>query len=287
MNSVIDIGSNSVRLAIFADGKIIYRDKITAMLGEGLSNYGKILPHSAQNNENAIKSFIAVSKNYGVDPESILAFATAAVRQSSNGKDFVEKITNETGLNIEVLSEDAECRVAVIGALGNSDGAVLDVGGASSELVIQRGGKITYAKSLDEGAVKLTERFSESETALSSYLIKKVSEYGDLNLTSLTAIGGTATSIGHVLSGDREYSAERNHLRFVSITDLYACLCKIKPYSIEERSNIFHLEKSRAKTIYSGGILIYTILKHFGLNGYTISESDNLQGYYMLKTGAK
>ncbi len=285
--SVIDIGSNSVRLAVFADGSIIFRDKVTSMLGEGLVKYGKILPHSAVNTQEAIKSFIQYSINLSVNKENIFAFATAAVRQSSNGRDFVQKIFDDTGICVDVLSEDAECKLAALGALGRSDGAVLDVGGASSELIVQSKGEITYEKSLDEGAVKLTERFCEDQAELFKYVDKKVREYGEVKIPFLTAIGGTATALGHVLSGDKEYSVEKNHGRFVPITDLYANLSKIKGYSLEQRSRIFNLEKSRAKTIYSGGILIYYVLKYFGLKGYTVSESDNLQGYYLYKTGEK
>lgn len=283
--AIIDIGSNSVRLAIFADGKLIYIEKITAQLGEGIVKTKVLSQNAIQRNLDAICKFVLKAQDMGVGNSQIYPFATAAVRQSTNGQDFVALVYQKTGLKIHVLSEDLECQVAVIGALSNKNGTVLDVGGASSELV-KFDGKIVYSKSLDTGAVKLTDQFLE-DSKIFDYLSQKVKEYNAPQIENLTAIGGTATCLAYILSGDKVYDRDKNHGRFVPITDLYAHLLKIKSLSVDERAHYFNIEKSRAKTIYSGGVLIYTILKYLNLNGFTVSEKDNLEGYYALKFGGK
>lgn len=282
--AIIDIGSNSVRLAIFADGNIIYRDKITSRLGEGISLFNRLQNGAVNRTLDAISVFYEKSIEYGVLKSDILPFATAAVRQAENGSDFIDAVWNKFGVKIDLLSEDSECLVAVYGALPNGNGAVLDVGGASSELVVANGGEIIYSKSLDEGAVKLTDKFTGDFDGLTKYLETKVLQYSAPMLSSLTAIGGTAGTLAYVLSGDKAYDKDRNHGRFVSITDLYAYLLKIKDLSSDEIASKYNVEKQRAQTIFCGGVLIYEILKYLNLDGYTLSESDNLEGYYLLKT---
>lgn len=285
--AIIDIGSNSVRLAIFADGKVIYRDKITARLGEGIATDNKLKDFAVRRALNAVIAFYKTAKDYGVEAENILPFATAAVRQTENGSDFVAAVYDAIAISVDVLSEEDECKVAVIGALGGKDGAVLDVGGASSELAVSKSGKIVYAKSLPIGAVKLRDAFLGKEDEIFSSLSKAVCEYSLKSLKSITAIGGTACCLSFVLSGDKEYDRDKNHGRFVPITDLYAHLLRIKDISGEEISHVYGLEKSRAETIFYGGALIYEVLKYFKLDGYTLSENDNLEGYYLLKTKGK
>lgn len=280
--AIIDIGSNSVRMAIFADGNIILRDKITSVLGEGIANCGRLNKEAIERNAKVVESFYLTAIGHGVEPSNVLPFATAAVRQTSNGEDFVRAVKEKTGVSVKVLSEKDECEVALYGALGKSDGAVLDVGGASSELIVRKNGQIVFEKSLPEGAVKLSDEFSEDESALKEYLEKLVRSYGAPKIEKITAIGGSATCLSYVLSGDKMYDREKNHNRFVSITDLYDGLCKIKSVPIENRSRYYVIEESRAKSIYYGGMLIYSILNYLGLNGYTVSENDNLEGYYFI-----
>lgn len=279
--AIIDVGSNSVRLAIFADGNIVLRDKITSRLGEGLSISGKISDQAFERNLIAITSLINKALEQGVEKQNILPFGTAALRQGENGKEFIDRLKSLTGIQIDVLSEQDECLAGTIGALGDSDGAMIDIGGASSELSIQQNKKIIYSKSVNTGAVKLTEQFGEKD--LEDFVWQKLNEYTPPAFNNLTAIGGTCSSIAYTLSGDLVFNVEKNHGRFVPITDLYAHLLVLKGLTPIERSKKFNIDIERAKTIYSGGVFIYNFLKKFNLSGYRVSESDNIQGYYLLK----
>lgn len=282
-HAIIDIGSNSVRLAIFADGNIIYRDKNTTRLGEGLSLSTGLNSDSAARTFSAISHFVEKSLQLGVLKENILPFATAAVRQANNGQDFIDAVFEKSGVKIDLLSEEKECLVAVYGALPCGEGAVLDVGGASSELVVASGGKITYSKSLDEGAVKLTDKFYGDFDGLNAYLEEKIPTYNAPKIENLTAIGGTAGCLAHILSGDKIYDRDKNHGRCVTLDELYSLTLKIKDLSADETATTFNVEKSRAKTLFCGGVLICRVLTYLGLDGYTLSESDNLEGYYLMK----
>lgn len=285
MISIIDIGSNSVRLAIFADGRIILRKKITSRLGDGLSVLGEIPDYVFQRNLNAVKDLVDLSINNGVSIDKIFPFATATIRQAKNGDKFVEKVFCDFGVKVNVFSEADECKAGVLGALQYNDGTVLDIGGASSELIVQKDHKIVYAKSVDTGAVKLTDAFKEDTALLEDFINKKIDEYKLNHIDSLIAIGGTATCFGHIVTGG-EYNREKNHGTKVAITDLYAHLLQISKMTPEKRSQTYNINIKRAETIYSGGLLLYNILKKFNLDGYTVSENDNIEGYYNMITGA-
>lgn len=281
--AIIDIGSNSVRLAIFADGNVIYRDKNTTRLGEGLSLSTGLDKDAATRTFAAISNFVNKTTEFGIEKKNILPFATAAVRQAINGKAFINAIFEKLGIKIDLLSEEQECLVAVYGALPCGKGAVLDVGGASSELVVAKDDKITYSKSLDEGAVKLTDKFYRDFDGLNAYLEEKIQSYNAPKIENLTAIGGTAGCLAYILSGDKIYDRTKNHGRYVSLDDLYLLTLRLKDLSVDETATICNVEKSRAKTLFCGGVLICRILTYLGLKGYTLSESDNLEGYYLMK----
>ena len=85
--SVIDVGSNSVRLAMMADGKNFYIKKLaTTRLGEGLSVTGKISAQAGERTANAVADF----KNYALSQgaQKVYVFATAAVRSAVNRQEF-------------------------------------------------------------------------------------------------------------------------------------------------------------------------------------------------------
>lgn len=284
--AVIDIGSNSVRLAVFSGGVAVKRDIRTTMLSEGLYGSGYLQPESIARTVDAIRFFVAeANKALGVGCK-ILPFVTAAVRQAKNGGDFLRQVYSTAAVMPQVLSEEAECEVALIGALNGKDGAVLDIGGASSELAVSSGGKKIYSFSLDTGAVKLKDMFNEDEAALRAYVLSRVKEYSACpRIQNLTAIGGTATCLGFIVSGDKIYDREKNHGRIVALTDLYATLSQMRMLSAKQRSERFNIDVKRAATVFSGGALICEILKYLGLSAYTISEADNLEGYFLLNGG--
>ena len=69
-----------------------------------------------------------------------------------------ESCKETSGLTVDVVSGETEARLAALGALGKRDGIVIDVGGASSEVISVQNGETQFAKSFPIGAVTLTER---------------------------------------------------------------------------------------------------------------------------------
>jgi len=138
--AVIDIGSNSVRLVVYAlEGRSIwtlYNEKVLAGLGRDLASTGKLSPEGASTALNAIRRFRAVLE--AAKPSEIFVAATAAVREAADGPDFVARVREQAGFQVTVLSGEEEARYAALGVLAgapDAEGVVGDLGGASLELV--------------------------------------------------------------------------------------------------------------------------------------------------------
>ena len=110
--AVIDIGSNSVRLVIYRlEGRAIwtvFNEKVLAGLGRDLFTTGALAPDGVAASLAAIRRFRAVLE--AASPTSVFVAATAAVREAKDGPAFVQKVKQETGFKVRVLTGTEEAR---------------------------------------------------------------------------------------------------------------------------------------------------------------------------------
>ncbi len=281
----IDIGSNSVRLACIADGKTLYKRLKTTRLGEGLSQTGKISQQAIERTASAVSDFIGFAKNEGAD--RLFAFATAAVRSAENGADFTARVKELCGVTVDVISGGEEAKCGILGALRGGDGGIIDVGGASTEVTVQSGGKTLYSKSLDLGAVRLFDLAGRDKARLEKVIEEKITNYGDFCATqfNMYAIGGTATTLASVKHGLKVYDPAITHGTVLTQNEVKELSAKFLRLSVEEVRALNGMEPRRADVIGGGCLLLYNVMKRFGINDITVSESDNLEGYVLLKEG--
>ncbi len=280
--SVIDIGSNSVRLLFVADGKILYKTLQTTRLGEGLANAPFLLEEPIARTANAVASLYAQAKAEGA--EEVLAFATAAVRSANNRNLFLERVRSLCGLQIEVLSGEEEAEIGLLGALGNQDGGVLDIGGASTELVVKRQGEIVYKKSADVGVVRLKDTCRNELSALQTYTRLAAQAFSDFPKgTPVRAIGGTATTIAAQLLGLREYDSQQVTGTSITLEQMRALTEKFAHMSVEEIGVLPCMPAGRADVIFGGMTWLYTLMQTLSIPKITVSDRDNLEGYAVKK----
>lgn len=157
--AIIDIGSNSVRLVVYAPPArapaVLFNEKVSAGLGEGLASTGLLAPESIARTIRALQRYRRLAADMGV--AEVRTVATAAVREARNGADFLRQ-ADALGLDVELLSGDAEAEaggLGVIAAIPDADGIVGDLGGGSLELVRVRGGAVHDRLSLPLGVLRL------------------------------------------------------------------------------------------------------------------------------------
>ncbi len=280
--AVIDIGSNSVRLMFVADGKVLYKRLNTTRLGEGLAQNPILLDEAINRTAQAVHAFYLQAKEEGAS--SVYAFATAAVRTAKNGKAFVEAVKNLCSLDVEIVSGEREAELGILGALGDKDGAVVDLGGASCELVVKEKGEIAYKKSVDVGVVRLKDRCGRDKLLLEKVACEEVDKYGKTpNIKSVVAIGGTATTIAAMLLGLEKYDSDKVTGTEISAKQMEETADMLLEKSVDEIAAMPCMPKGRADVLAGGAKLLAVLMQKLGIEKLVVSDKDNLEGYAVQK----
>lgn len=278
---VIDIGSNSVRLLISENGKCLQKLMNTARLAENNKD-GFLKEEPSLRALKAVSEFVEKAKSERVD--KIYVFATAAVRSAVNGKEFADRVLKECGEKVDIVSGEQEAVLGVLGALCGKDGAVLDIGGGSTEIAVCKDGKIVYSKSLPIGAVVLTDKFGQDSDKIYSYCMQVVKEYGDIPESVFYCIGGTCTSLAAVSQKLAVYDRDKVDGYKLTSDEISRLKNEICALSVEKRKLLVGLQKERADIIHAGAIILQAVKEYIKADAFTVSESDNLEGYLYYKT---
>jgi exopolyphosphatase/guanosine-5'-triphosphate,3'-diphosphate pyrophosphatase len=157
--AIVDIGSNSVRLVVYAGAprapSIVFNEKVLAGLGQGLGEAGTLASGPRERALRALRRFRLLAEAMDVKTPHVLA--TAAVRDAANGAEFLAQI-RDLGLVPRVISGEEEGRLAGMGVLSGipeADGVVGDLGGGSLELAGVSGGSVGKTISLPLGVLRI------------------------------------------------------------------------------------------------------------------------------------
>ena len=180
--SIIDIGSNSVRLVVYSGAtripSVIFNEKVMAGLGGEIGETGVLGGESQARALAALERFRLLTEQMGVVRTRTVA--TAAVREASNGAAFLRQV-RALGLSPEILSGREEGRMAGLGAISaipDADGLVGDLGGGSLELVEVSGGRVRRAASLPLGVLRLDALAEQGDAAFSKKIRKAIGAAG-------------------------------------------------------------------------------------------------------------
>ncbi|UQS84978.1 Ppx/GppA family phosphatase [Apilactobacillus apisilvae] len=292
---IVDIGSNSSRMSAYqidADGFCteIKRCKSSSRLSEGMG-IDKYLTATAI--DRTIESLQVFKKAYSnIHDPKVITIATAAVRQAKNQKLFLKKVRKKVGLNVRVLSGHEEAYYDYLGVVNRvkmNDYLVMDIGGASIELVRVRGQKRRDIISIPVGAVNISERFNLSNHVYAADLfnaqrflksifhrvpwLKKSSHY------QIVMLGGAARTLARI---------NRNHQSFQNVDHLngyylnqhrilgtYEMLLRKNLY---DRKHVKGLEKDRADIILGGLLPLITLLDELDSRRVIFSDGGVREG---------
>ncbi len=246
----------------------------------------------------ALKEFSAFVSQYGA--VRVKAVATSALREASNASDFVGRVLNETGLQIEVITGEREAELTLRGILAafrdtplmSTDTAlILDIGGGSTEWILRRDGLPPDMGSIPTGVIKLAQGLLKTDPVteddlnrLDNAILAAIEELKPIVSTSLTegsrliGTGGTFTTIASMDLGLNSYSREKVHLHKVSLTRLRAIGKKLTGHRLEERRRIKGLEPARADLIIPGVHFTINVMESFSFSELTISDYGLIEG---------
>lgn len=279
--AIIDVGSNSVRLMMWADGITLYKRLNTTRLGEGIAKSPRLKAEAIERTARAVAEFARVADEEGA---ACTVFATAAVRSAENGAAFCGRVKELCGLMVDVVSGESEALLGLCGAVGNADGGIIDVGGASSEVCIRTGGKITASVSLDIGAVRLFDMCGEDRQALERAIAEKIAPLQAHHTENrVYGIGGTATTVAAVKLAVKQYDANLIQDYRLTVEDLNCFADRMFSLSVSQRRQLDGMDEKRAEIIAGGALLLTRIAERLALKEIFVSDKDNLEGYLALR----
>ncbi|MDO5301137.1 MAG: exopolyphosphatase [Tissierellia bacterium] len=294
IHGIIDIGSNTIRLSVFAvEGRQVsnlFNEKATVGLGS-YREKGAITPEGIKKLICTLQNFLSITDNFG-DIEEVHAFATASIRNVNNTEEVLAEVKEATGLAIELLSGSEEARLAFMGAGQTLDeeelasGILTDIGGGSTEIVFFHNRKIVDSFSLDLGSLTAYKDYacglfltSEERKAVDGRLKELLSlgkmprDYFDV----LCAVGGSARAI---LKYYNEYFDEHPDNRTMNPDDLKAIMKELLDLDYKEKMNrILKIKADRIHTFLPGMTILYRIAKYYHVHTISVSQTGIREGY--------
>ena len=275
-NAIIDIGSNSIRL--FWNGEKPHEN---TQLAEDLIHTGRLKKEAIERTVNAIEMLANKAKSEGA--YKVYAFATEAVRAAENREEFISRV-KEVVDEFELVPAEKEALLGFNGAYpGSGTVAVLDVGGASSELAVGNENGLLYAHSMSLGSVRLKD-YSKDEKERFGYAKQRVTEYGSVpKFDKLISIGGSSSVLAAVHLGLVPYDSKRVHGLTMTKEELQGTIDRILSVPVEERVNIKGLHPKKTVVGPVGGMIVLAAMEYLGVDRIELSEKDNLEGYAMCR----
>ncbi|MDE5562469.1 MAG: hypothetical protein K2J01_02850 [Clostridiales bacterium] len=270
MRAAIDIGSNSVRLAL-SDGTTT--SQIT-QLAFGIQNSGTLSPVGVTATIDALKQFKAICDERGVT--DIFVFATEAVRRAKDGDEFCKNVKAATGLTVNVLSGIQEAELALKGTT-KPDGpvTVCDLGGGSLEIISSFDGKKPdYITSLPLGVVVLKSMFNGDYRRAIDEMPRMLTECCSVprNYT-VVLCGGSACNIAAAMLNLKVYDKNAVSTKFTAKQ-----LDDVMPILLSKRLPVLRpICTKRADTLPYGAILFQTLLNYLGAVEFYVSDASNLE----------
>ena len=303
----IDIGTNTFRLLISElndDGQLrqrVIKREITR-LGGGFTATGGLTEDSMARGIASLLAFSGLLREHKV--KEVRTVATSVVRESPNGRDFVRRVKETAGLDVEVIDGDEEALRALKGVLScitvkTSDALVFDIGGGSTEYILSSLGNPVYSESLKLGVVHAAETFLHSDPTKEEE-IEKVSNHvveilkpflNNLAQNGLkkrlppenkdvTLIGtaGTITTLAAMDQGLESYDPSRINNYMLTHDRVKRLLNDIYPLALSERRRLLSLEGGREDLIVSGTVIVLKTMEVFGFRELMVSDGGLLEG---------
>ena len=302
--AIIDIGSNSARLVIshmYKTGayNMVYNQKESLRLSQKVDAQGMLTEEAFSSTIETMKSFAYMCKIYHTD--TIIAVATAAIRNAVNGNELVKKVTKETGIKLQIITGKEEAYYSYLGVINTLDvtnGIIFDLGGGSTELIYFKNRKIVESVSLTFGAVNTTDKFNSRNemtpavyAEMTSFIMKNLEQYPWLKQKNLPLIGvgGTARTVAKIIQRSRKYPATKIHNYAISMQIFRNYFTKIRSTNLEQRKKISGLSNERSDIILAGSNIISCLMDISGCSKIISSGCGLREGlffkYYSQATG--
>ena len=310
--AAIDIGTNSTHLLVAAVDtslgtfNIEQAEKSTTRLGERDPETGALTDAAMHRGLETLRRFCDLAASHAV--EEVVTAATSAVREAPNGRDFLQAINDELGLEVDLISGPEEARLIYLGVLsgmpfGERPHLVLDIGGGSTELILADGREARALTSTRVGAVRLQRDFikvdpipPQRRAFLQTFIQGSLEPAVDKvcrrlkpgESPVLVATSGTAMAIGALAASEDDRPPLKLHGYRVTRQRLDRVVDQLVAMQPEQRRALPSINDRRAEIIVPGSLILQTSMRMLEVEELVLSERALREGLivdWMLRHG--
>lgn len=289
--AVIDLGTNTFNLLIAEilpnkTYRVVFNTKIAVSMGSG-GMVKKLLSQEAMKRGiEALVQYQQKIEEYEI--KNVYAFATSAIREATNGTDFVKQ-ARSVGIEVNVISGDKEAELIYKGVqlaleIGERPALIMDIGGGSTEFIIATSDKILWKQSFLLGVSRLREIFNPSDP-VSARQIEEVEDYlakelapllkavHQFPVNELIGSAGSFDSFAEIVT-HRFYSPDilQNNTEYVfNLKEANLIFEELIKSTKEQRLQIRGLIEMRVDMIVMAVLLTRFVLKTLGLQQMRLS----------------
>jgi exopolyphosphatase/guanosine-5'-triphosphate,3'-diphosphate pyrophosphatase len=301
--AAIDVGTNSIHMVIvkiqpdLPAFTIVDREKETVRLGNFNDATGGLSETAMERAIKALKRCCAIASS--LQAEDIVAVATSAVREASNGQEFIERVYNEVGLAINLISGTEEARRIYLGVLSGMEfngqpHAIIDIGGGSTELILGTGEPHRFLSSTKVGAVRLTSQFvstdpiSDTEFSTLRAYVRGMLEPNTTGLKhnlkpeepiQLLGTSGTIECLAAVIASERLGLVPDPLNGFqMSYDEISRLVETLRQATSAERLALPEMSPRRAEIVVAGAVILQETMDLLGADSITICERALREG---------
>jgi exopolyphosphatase/guanosine-5'-triphosphate,3'-diphosphate pyrophosphatase len=305
--AIIDLGTNTFHLFIAektgATYKTLFRESRPAKIGQAGINQGIITEEAIQRALTVLIYFRQVLDEHSIPPEQVITMGTSAIRVSRNQSEFIDRVKQTTGLQVQVITGAQEADyiykgVRAAGALTDETALVMDIGGGSVEFILGNQSRIFWKQSFEIGGQRLRERFMPGAPDRSALIdassIRRLHDYFQEQLLPLanaihqyqpTVLVGSSGSFDTLV--DMWYMHERGHLPDpeqsafrLPITEFYRSYELLITKTHAERMQIPGMIELRVDMIVVAVCLIDYVLRTYGISQISTSTYSLKEGVF-------
>jgi len=292
---IIDLGSNSLRLAVFdRHGAALFpllNEKVMCGLARGLSTTGRLNREGKALALVNLRRFVALAQAIGVDEPAVLA--TAAVRDASDGRAFADKVARECNVPVAVIDGAEEARLSAAGVLAGipeADGIVGDLGGGSVELVrigprvagiAGDGARIHRGISLPLGPLRLAELDGNAK-AVAEAIDRVLAPAPAMRAEpgqSLYLVGGAARAIARLHMEHTHYPLHIIHHYTIARSEAEALFDIIGRLSRKSLERITTISRKRLEVVPLAALILRRLIAAIAPQRVVFSAYGLREGY--------
>jgi exopolyphosphatase / guanosine-5'-triphosphate,3'-diphosphate pyrophosphatase len=293
----IDIGTLTCRLLVgrVSDGgrlTEVHSDRRILRLGEGVDRDHLLRPAAVARVVETLRDWRTVINSHHVDGQ--VAVATSAVRIARNREEFLGRVKQEVGFDVEIISGEEEARRTLLGIRSGLPGGVssilgLDIGGGSTEFMLDRSGHAPVIRSVEVGVVRLTERLlagdppTADEIQAARGLIAKEAEraratLGALGGVTLVGTAGSITTLAAMAQKLTTYEPMRIHNYRLSLEAIRGLEREILGRTKAQRRTMPGLEAGREDVVVAGTLILRGVMETLEFTEGLVSDLGLREG---------